>query len=165
MEIVWFVILLFLAGMVLVFAEILAPGGILGVLAGACFIGSCYLGYRNYPSSWGYIVIIELALGTVLFLVGLKYLPKTRMGQAFILNTRQSQSEGYSSEAEDLGEFLGKHGIAQTHLRPSGMARLDGKRVNVVTEGAYVDMNTEVEVVNVEGNRVVVRPLPKPPTN
>ncbi len=161
MSIFWFVILLFLAGMTLVFAEILAPGGILGILAGVCFIGSCYLGYRFYPGYWGTIVIAELGLGTVLFLVGLKYLPKTRMGQAFILNTRQSQSAGYVSEAENLRELLGKNGSAQTDLRPSGIARIDGKRMNVVTEGAYVEANTELEVVEVEGNRVVVRPLAK----
>jgi len=41
-------------------------------------------------------------------------------------------------------------------LRPAGMALINGRRVDVVTEGAMIERDTPVRVVAVEGMRVVV---------
>jgi membrane-bound serine protease (ClpP class) len=56
-------------------------------------------------------------------------------------------------------ELLDQVGVAQTNLRPSGMALIEGKRVDVVTEGPMIEKGTSVRVVAVEGLRVVVRAL------
>lgn len=53
----------------------------------------------------------------------------------------------------------GKEGVAITPLRPAGTALIEGERINVVTEGAFVERDSSVTVVEVEGNRVVVQPL------
>jgi membrane-bound serine protease (ClpP class) len=53
--------------------------------------------------------------------------------------------------------LLGKQGMTHTTLRPSGIAMIEGRRVDVVTEGVVLDAGVPVEVVKVEGNRVVVR--------
>ena len=50
-------------------------------------------------------------------------------------------------------------GEALTMLRPSGMAKFDGKKYSVVTSGELVEKGTVVRVVKVEGSRVVVRPV------
>ena len=52
---------------------------------------------------------------------------------------------------------VGDQGVAETPLRPSGMARFAGARVDVVSEGDYVAAGEPVEVTLVEGGRVVVR--------
>jgi membrane-bound serine protease (ClpP class) len=57
----------------------------------------------------------------------------------------------------DRPELLNKTGQALTLLRPSGMAMIDGKRVDVVTEGPPVEQGTPIKVVAIEGLRVVVR--------
>jgi membrane-bound serine protease (ClpP class) len=54
--------------------------------------------------------------------------------------------------------LVGATGVAETQLRPAGRARIDGKRFDVVTEGAYVQPGTSVRVVDVRGHVVVVRP-------
>jgi membrane-bound serine protease (ClpP class) len=47
-----------------------------------------------------------------------------------------------------------------TALRPAGVAELGGRRVDVVTDGVFVDAGRVVRVVAVEGARVVVAPVP-----
>lgn len=44
-----------------------------------------------------------------------------------------------------------------TTLRPSGTAVINGKRVDVVSEGAFIEAGQVIKVVAVEGLRVVVR--------
>ena len=48
-------------------------------------------------------------------------------------------------------------GIALTVLRPAGTALIDGSRLDVVTSGEYIDAGATVEVILVEGSRIVVR--------
>ena len=43
-----------------------------------------------------------------------------------------------------------------SQLRPSGFARIDGHKVDVVTRGEMIDDGVEVEVIDVSANRVVV---------
>jgi membrane-bound serine protease (ClpP class) len=53
--------------------------------------------------------------------------------------------------------LLGKTGVTQSELRPAGYAVIDGKRIDVVSEGGIVDAQTSIKVLQVEGTRVVVR--------
>jgi len=59
----------------------------------------------------------------------------------------------------DQSKLTGKEGIAITSLRPSGTAEIEGKRVDVVSEGSYVPAGEKLVVERVEGVRVIVRPL------
>lgn len=52
----------------------------------------------------------------------------------------------------------GTRGTALTVLRPSGKARFSAGDVDVVSDGGYIQAGTEIEVVLIEGHRVVVRP-------
>lgn len=54
----------------------------------------------------------------------------------------------------------GKEGVAVTPLRPAGLARIDGKRVDVVATGTFIDRDSRIRVVETSGNRVVVREIP-----
>jgi membrane-bound serine protease (ClpP class) len=47
--------------------------------------------------------------------------------------------------------------VAESDLRPVGVARFGEERVDVVTEGTYVSRGESLEVVHVEGSRIVVR--------
>jgi membrane-bound serine protease (ClpP class) len=65
--------------------------------------------------------------------------------------------DGYVSAPPSLVELKGQHGTAETPLRPAGFARIGGKRVDVVTRGELVETGVPVEVIQVEGARVVVK--------
>ena len=58
------------------------------------------------------------------------------------------------TSSEDL---MGREGTAVGDLRPSGTAMFGDQRVDVVTEGDYVIKGSTIKVIEVRGNRVVVR--------
>jgi membrane-bound ClpP family serine protease len=51
----------------------------------------------------------------------------------------------------------GETGIALTKLRPAGKAQINGRRVDVITQGQMLDEGCPVEVIEVSGIRIVVR--------
>ncbi|NIP86936.1 MAG: hypothetical protein GTO03_15780 [Planctomycetales bacterium] len=55
--------------------------------------------------------------------------------------------------------LVGRRGVTTTQLTPSGKASLDDQLIDVISEGELVQRDTQVEVVEVHGNRVVVRPV------
>ena len=63
-----------------------------------------------------------------------------------------------SLDQRDLA-LLGKEGTVEADCRPAGMARLDGRRVDVVTRGEWLERGERIKVVEVKGNRVVVAKL------
>jgi membrane-bound serine protease (ClpP class) len=48
-------------------------------------------------------------------------------------------------------------GTAASTLRPAGIAHLDGERVDVVSDGELIEAGEPIEVIRVDGNRIVVR--------
>jgi membrane-bound serine protease (ClpP class) len=44
-------------------------------------------------------------------------------------------------------------------LRPAGRADFGGEVLDVVTQGEFIETNQTVEVVEIRGNRVVVKPI------
>ncbi|HWL06950.1 MAG TPA: NfeD family protein [Planctomicrobium sp.] len=53
--------------------------------------------------------------------------------------------------------LIGTTGEAVTVLRPSGKAQLNGQLMDVVSDGQFIEAGTEVTVVQVHKNRIVVR--------
>jgi len=142
-------IVLFTMGLVLIFAEILLPGAIMGILGFGMVVGSIYLGFR-----------VGQGLGVTLLVLGAATVPVFAVLWYHVLSKKfavRRTLEDASSAERGLSELIGKQGVSTTNLRPSGMAEIDGKRIDVVTDGEMIDKGTRVEVVEVEGNRVVVR--------
>jgi membrane-bound serine protease (ClpP class) len=99
------------------------------------------------------LLVVVVAATATLF----KYFPETRLGQRVILGSETAAAAGYVSQAERPVELVGKHGVAVGTLRPAGIAEIDGLRVDVVSVGEFIKPGTAVEVVRVDGNRVVVK--------
>src|SRR5699024_10161042 len=60
-----------------------------------------------------------------------------------------------------LYKFIGMEGVTVTPLRPAGTALFDNERIDVVSEGSFIELDKEVKVIKVEGMRVVVREIKK----
>lgn len=58
---------------------------------------------------------------------------------------------------QDMQVLVGKVGRTTSVLRPAGIADFDGVRLNVVTEGGFIEKDTPIEIVGVDGARIVVR--------
>jgi len=61
--------------------------------------------------------------------------------------------------SRDFSDLAGKTGFATSYLRPAGVASIDGRRVDVLTEGDFVQAGSPIRVNRVEGARIFVRPL------
>jgi membrane-bound serine protease (ClpP class) len=56
---------------------------------------------------------------------------------------------------------VGDVGTVVSSLRPAGKARFGEALTDVVAEGEFLDVGTEVEIMSVHGSRVVVRRVPE----
>jgi membrane-bound serine protease (ClpP class) len=63
-------------------------------------------------------------------------------------------------ESQTISPWIGAQGVTLTPLRPAGTGLFQGKRLDIMSEGEYVSANMPVTIVQVEGNRIVVRPAP-----
>lgn len=150
----------FIGSLFFVGLEILSPGmGIFGVLGVILLFGSLF-----YTLGATVDAVYILAGGTVLALVLFyfigKRLPKSRLAAKFMLTTQSTKEKGYSSQA-DKSKYLHQRGRTITILRPAGTVRIGKDRVDAVSAGSFIERDVEVRVIEVEGTRVVVEPIPK----
>lgn len=73
-----------------------------------------------------------------------------------ILTDATTTEEGYVSNV-NRKELIGRIGKTLTPLRPAGTLLLDDERLDVVSEGNYIATNKDVEIIKIEGSRIVVR--------
>ncbi len=154
------IILLFLFGMGLLIVEAFMPGfGLPGITGSIMEIAVIVLTYIHHGgiAALGVTVCILAIMAIVVSLV-LKSASKGRLSRsAMILNDAEDAS--VMDVSEDLKVFVGKEGIATTVLRPTGMAEIEGIRLNVETEGEFIPKDTPVKVQRVEGRNVIVKKL------
>lgn len=152
----WEVLGLFIVGVVLIGVELATPGG---VLAGTIGVGAIFtsmffaLGADTFAAL---ALIAAVIVAGLVFALFAKYFPTSKLWERLVLKTATTTEEGFVS-TEGYQQFLGKPGRATTLLRPAGTAEIDGVRLDVVSEGMFINPGTKIVVVKVEGNRIVVR--------
>ena len=157
----YLVVALLIVSLLLLFLEIaVIPGfGICGI-AGIILL-LLGLGLAYWKLSMGMAVTVTIvAVVAVMMLIAyvIWILPHTGMGRRFIL----SETAPVADENEDkncLNRFLGAEGVATSYLRPSGIAKIADERVDVITEGDYVEKGTKIKVIKISANRVIVAPV------
>lgn len=153
-------ILFLIAGFILVGIEMVVPGfsvpGISGII---CLVAGVFL-LADTVTEGIYITLVVLALLGILMAVILWLLSKGKFRSPIILEEEQKKTEGYISSS-DLNYLLGKNGTAVTDLRPTGVGRIDGVNFDVISEGNYISGGTEIEIIKVEGAKLIVRVIEK----
>ena len=166
----WQELAIFAVGLGLLLVEVIViPGfGIAGLAGVGLMLGSLVVTQLGDFQLWNVdeiaAVIVRLSASMVgafvLSLVMLRSLPRMASFNRLVLETETRASEGYVSSSREGNELLGKEGVTVSELRPAGIALIDGRRTDVVTDGEFVAVDQAVEVVEVSGNRVVVRRSP-----
>lgn len=148
------------------------PGfGVTGVLGILCVVSALVLTLIGLPlgvllqtGAWVEPltrVVLALLVTLVAMAISLRFLPRTRTMRRLVLESSLASNvhpSGPSSfVAADDSRFLGLEGVAESDLRPVGVARFGSERIDVVSEGGYVRAGTRVRVCLVEGARIVVR--------
>jgi membrane-bound serine protease (ClpP class) len=148
-------IALFGLGLALIVAELLFPSfGMLSVLAAGALIGSIAMAFAlDADTGFVFVAVAAVAVPAAL-LTGLKLFPKSPLGKHMVARGLSFESRRATDE-RDL-DLSGKRGLVVATLRPAGIARIEGRRVDVVSRGEMIESGSPVRVLSVEGNRVVV---------
>jgi membrane-bound serine protease (ClpP class) len=145
-----FVGMLIVVGYVLLALELLViPGfGVAGIGGLGCLAAGGVFAVRYFGAGWGGLVILVVITITTILMIRF---PRTRYGRSMV--HRQSL-DGATVESSPLAP--GQIGVAESDLRPAGIARFEEHRESVVTDGEYIAAGDPVRVTAVEGGRVVV---------
>jgi len=160
----WEELLLLVVGIVLIAVEVLIiPGtsvaGVAGVIALVAGLAMVLVGAgATVP------VVIQalgrVALSILVAMVGtlllMRVLPQLPFGRRLVLDTGMVAGLGWVSPPETDHQWLGRSGTASSPLRPAGIAVIEGSRVDVVSDGGFIEAGTPIVVTRVDGNRIVV---------
>ena len=150
--------ILFILGFILVIVEIFVPGfGIPGIAGFIMLALGIIVTADTILEAVILIILLLLILGVIISIV-LRSVNKGKLGKTLVLSTSMKKENGYISN-DDMNYFLGKTGITLTILRPSGTIDLDGVKIDVVSQGEYIERGTEVKITKVEGRKIVVKKL------
>ena len=149
------IILLFGLGLLLVVAEVLIPSmGVLGLLATVCVVGAIGWAFTISNAFGIQVLVAAVVLVPTLIGIGFKLLPHSPLAKKLIAGGF-SFEDGKGVDPRDAN-LVGQEGVAESVLRPSGVVRFDGRRVDVVSRGEMIEEGTRVRVIDVAANRVVV---------
>ncbi|AMV25771.1 hypothetical protein VT84_15345 [Gemmata sp. SH-PL17] len=165
-------LLLFILGLILVGLEIFVlPGfgvcGISGVLFMLAGLGLVTL--ERFPQTWEEAVPLGVRISTYLFammgamvaaFVIARFLPQVPYANRMMLTPPSDQSSATEVQlpgASEAAELLGAIGASTTALRPAGVVRFGEKFVDVVSDGGFIPSGSRVQVIAVEGTRIVVK--------
>ena len=169
-------LLLFIMGLVLVGLEIFVlPGfGVCGICGILCMLGGLGLvTLEKLPDQWpwenlqpwiplglrlSYYLFAMMGAMVLAFLIA-KFLPQVPYANRMMLAppTDQANVESALPGANAALELLGAIGASTTALRPAGVVRFGDQFVDVVSDGGFIPAGTRVQVIAVEGTRIVVK--------
>ena len=134
--------------------------GMLGILAllGALVMSTLGAGSHSGFVLWAVVRMgFSLVIAIVLSVLFLKFLPKLPVGRKLVLSTELEATDGFASAPPSDYQWLGCVGHAHSPLRPAGIADFQGHRLDVVSDGEYIDAGEPIRVIHVDGNRIVVQ--------
>lgn len=156
-----FVIGLALLGVLAILFELhVVPGhGFAGILGTIALVAAVVLSF-----GLAFFFVAAQAISIAIVLSALAFWGASRVfpENAFVKRLTLAAAQGPDYVASPSNrELLGRTGLATSYLRPAGVAMIDGRRVDVLTEGDFVAAGSPIQVTRVEGARIFVRPVPE----
>jgi membrane-bound serine protease (ClpP class) len=151
-------IILFVIGIGLIIFELFLPGGIAGIIGFIAVIGSFFLASGNIVHM-GISLLIALILSVLVSILMIKVLgKKVKFFRKIVLTDSTSTESGYVSN-KTRNDLVGVEGVTITALRPAGTVKVGDERIDVVSEGGFIQKDKKVKIVKAEGSRIVVREI------
>ncbi len=147
---------LFAGGVILLLIEaFVIPGfGVTGIGGIVLLIASVIVSAKNITQAVAALIIAFAASAVALFFI-IRYAPKSRFYDNIVLKTSLTKEAGFEA-TENYNIYEGKEGIAVTTLRPAGIAEIEGRRIDVVTDGTYIEAGNRIRIVKTEGRKIIV---------
>ena len=95
-----------------------------------------------------------------IIIILVRYLPATQFGKRIVLGEGLASGGGFSEKAAnsvDNENILHMKGITLMGLHPAGKAQIGTKKIDVVSEGGYIEEGATIQVIKIEGSRIVVK--------
>lgn len=154
----YWVLILFVFGVALIMVEAFMPGfGVFGIAGLVSTLVSIVLAAISVQTGMVMLFISMVSAG-IFSVLAFRFFARRGVLRHIILSEEERADLGYVAPL-DQKNLLGLEGIAVTALRPSGAAMIDGRRVDVVSDGDFIPSGEALIVDRVEGVRVVVRRL------
>lgn len=156
-----FYITMVVVGLFLIGAEIFLPGGVIGALGALALVAAAVSGFLAFGAQGGFLsALLIIVLCGICIVMWVKYFPRTAMGRNLTLSQDGRQFKATGDEAK---QWIGKDGTAISTLRPSGIAQIEGQRVDVVADGDWIEAGRTIRVTAAEGFRILVREVKNNP--
>ncbi len=145
------------AASVLLFLEVLLPGGLLGLLAAGCVIAATVQTGLEYDWVTASLVFMaSILVGLVLVVLEFRLFAKTRFGKRFFL-TRTV--EGGCHPAQAWEDMIGKCGKTLTRLNPSGRVEIEGHTYEAQARDGYLEAGVAVTVLSQDNFKLIIEKL------
>jgi len=152
-----FYLILLIAGVMLIGAEVFVPDGILGTIGALLLLGAATVGFMVFPPTLAALALLgKIFLVCISIAAWVRFFPQTPVGKRMMV--AEDLKTAHATD-ETLPALQGYQGRTLSALRPSGYAEIDGRRIDVISaSGDIIPADTLVQVVKVEGYRVLVEP-------
>lgn len=152
----WIGVVLLLVGLTLLLIEThLLPGHGVAAVFGLMLLFAGIFWSLGGTANAAFALSVSTVLTVVSMVAFFTYLPKSPVWKKLGQEMSQRAELGYVA-ADSRMFLLGKQGVTESVLRPAGIAQIEGMRVDVVTEGEFLEPGVTIVVTRVEGSRVVV---------
>ncbi|HEX5445606.1 MAG TPA: NfeD family protein [Pirellulales bacterium] len=157
---------LMLVGFSLAVLEVFVPsGGVIGFLSLMSVFSA--IGLAFYRGPWYGLSFLGVAViaGPAVLIAALHWWPETTMGRRILLGVPTSDDLLPDfGDRRMLKSLMGRVGEAKSLMLPSGAVVIDGRSYDALSEGIAIEKGQWVQVVEVRGTRIVVRPTDRPPS-
>jgi membrane-bound ClpP family serine protease len=149
------IILLILLGLLLLLIEFaVIPGVTVAGIGGFILLGlSVYIAFVSYGTGIGFLTLTFVLVASPLMIF---YFFKSKTGKKMVLESLiDGKVEGVNTEkihVGDTGKTLGR-------LAPSGKVKVNGEVLEAQSVGGFVDHNTEIKVIKILTNKIIVEPV------
>ncbi|NLC32698.1 MAG: serine protease [Clostridiales bacterium] len=153
------IIICAVVGILLLIVEFFMPGfGLPGIGGLLLLLTSVVLTWYEHGAYAGLgATLVMMALSGIAITLSVKSTTSGRISRSpLILKGSQKEEDGYQA-APNYDRYLYKSGVAETVLRPAGIATIEGERINVVSRGGFINKGDVVTVEAIEGARILVK--------
>jgi len=156
------IILVLTAAVLFTIELFMVSGGMLAILSATCLVSGIVCLFMVSPAAGLVAVIVTIVVVPVAVGFGFKLFPNTPFGRRLILSATQPTGAAIQLDKardENPAALLGAEGESVTHLRPVGICRINGKRLECMAESGIIDPGRRVVVTSVKGIEIKVRPI------
>lgn len=146
-----------LLGMILIIVEVFLPGFGLPGIGGIVLVGAGVVMVGMHFGSLTAVGTLLVIIAVLAVLISWVLRQASRGGKRSDLFLQERDE--LHTQQEDMKVLVGKAGTTTSVLRPAGIGDFDGVRLNVVTEGGFIEKGQPIEIVRVDGSRIVVKPV------